>query len=341
MKKVSILAGILALILCWGGVAAAHQTLGAHIKCQDSFLFLVDYSGSMMMTHKVYKEEKIDVAKQAMAKINAKLPTLAYNAGLFTFAPKSTVVAAGAWDRAALNKGIWSLRNGRTIYGRLTPMGNDFAAQASAISALPGKTAIILLSDGEQNLGFRDPVAGAQAIYAANPNATIHIVSLADTKQGADALRQIAALKPGSVLVDATEIVAVEELADQFVQKVFCFEATQPKDILTLRYVHFAVGKYNLDKVATATLDQYAAVLKTRPEERLSIVGWADVTGRKQANQTLSENRAKAVKNYLEKVGVKNKIIVDDGRGVSYYYDNSTPAGRFMNRRAEVNIINP
>jgi OOP family OmpA-OmpF porin len=340
MKKVSILAGILALVLCWGGVAAAHQTLSAHIKCQDSFLFLVDFSGSMMMTHKLYKEEKIDVAKQAMAKINAKLPTLAYNAGLFTFSPRSTVVAAGAWDRAAMNKGIWSLKNGQTIYGRLTPMGDDFAAQASAISALPGKTAIILLADGDGNLG-RDPVAGAQAIYAANPNATIHIVSLADTKKGDAVLKKIAALKPGSVLVDATEIVAVDELADKFVKEAFCYEATQPKDIITLRYVHFAIGKYNLDKLATATLDQYAAVLKTRPAEKISIVGWADVTGKKQANQTLSENRAKAVKNYLEKVGVKNKILVDDGRGVSYYYDNSSPYGRYMNRRAEVNIIYP
>lgn len=340
MKKVSILAGILALVLCWGGIAAAHQTLSAHIKCQDSFLFLVDYSGSMMMTHKVYKEEKIDVAKQAMARINAKLPNLAYNAGLFTFSPRTTVVPAGAWDKAAINKGIWSLKNGQTIYGRLTPMGNDFAAQASAISALPGKTAIILLADGEGNLG-RDPVSGAQAIYAANPNATIHIVSLADTKKGAANLQKIAALKPGSVLVDATEIVAVDELADQFVKKVFCYEATQPKDIITLRHIHFAVGKYNLDKLATATLDKYAAILKTRPAERISVVGWADVTGKKQANQTLSENRAKAVKAYLEKAGVKNSIIVDDGRGVSYYYDNSSPLGRFMNRRAEVNIINP
>jgi len=340
MKKVSILAGILALVLCWGGVAAAHQTLGAHLKCQDGFLFLVDYSGSMMMTHKVYKEQKIDVAKQAMAKINAKLPDLAYNAGLFTFAPKSTVVAAGAWNRAAMNKGIWSLKNEQTIYGRLTPMGDDFTAQAAAISAIPSRSAIILLSDGESNLG-KDPVAGAQAIYAANPNTTIHIVSLADTKKGDAVLKKIAALKPGSVLVEATEIVAVEELAAKFVKDVFCFEATQAKDIITLRSVHFAVGKYNLDKLATATLDQYAALLKTRPAEKVSIVGWADVTGQKKANQTLSENRAKAVKNYLEKAGVKNSIIVDDGRGVSYYYDNSTPAGRFMNRRAEVNIINP
>ena len=340
MKKVSILAGVLALMLCWGGVAVAHQTLGAHIKCQDSFLFLVDYSGSMMMTHKVYKEEKIDVAKQAMAKINAKLPDLLYNAGLFTFAPKTTAVAAGPWDRAAMNKGIWSLKHGQAIYGRKTPMGNDFTAQASAISALPGKTAILLLSDGDSNLG-RDPVASAQAIYAANPNATIHIVSLADTKKGAATLKKIADLKAGSVLVDATEIVAVEELANKFVKQVFCFEATQPKDIITLRSVHFAIGKYNLDKIATNTLDQYAAILKTRPAERLSIVGWADVTGKKQANQILSENRAKAVKGYLEKIGVKNRIIIEDGRGVSYYYDNATAQGRFMNRRAEVNIIYP
>ena len=338
MKKVSILAGVLALLLCWGGVAAAHQTLGAHLKCQDSFLFLVDYSGSMMMTHKVFKEEKIDVAKQVMAKINAKLPSLAYNAGLFTFSPKSTVVAAGPWDRAAMNKGIWSLKNGQAIVGRNTPMGNDFAAQASAISALPGKTAIILLSDGDCNLG-KNPVASVQAIYAANPNATVHIVNLADTKKGDAVLKKIAALKAGSVLAEATELLAVEELAAKFVKQVFCYEAGQPNDIATLRSIHFAVGKFNLDKVATATLDHYAAVLKTRPDEQLSIFGWADVTGNKKANQTLSENRAKAVKNYLEKAGVKNKIIIESGRGVSYYYDNSTAQGRFMNRRAEIAVI--
>jgi len=340
MKKFSFLAGVLALVLCWGGVAVAHQTLGAHLKCQDSFMFLVDYSGSMMMTHKLFKEQKIDVAKQAMAKINAKLPALGYNAGLLTFAPKSTVVSGGAWDRAAMNKGIWSLKNGQPIVGRMTPAGNDFIAQASAIGSLPGKIAVILLSDGENNLG-RDPVASAQAIYAANPNATIHIVSLADTKKGAAVLQKIAALKPGSVLAEATEVVAVEETADAFVKKVFCFEATQAKDIITLRSVHFAVGKFNLDKLATTTLDQYAAILKTRPVEKISIVGWADVTGNKKFNQTLSENRAKAVKAYLEKAGVKNTILIEDGRGVSYYYDNSSPFGRFMNRRAEVNVINP
>ena len=340
MKKLSFLAGVLALVLCWGGIAVAHQTLGAHLKCQDSFVFLVDYSGSMMMTHKLYKEEKIDVAKQAMAKINAKLPTLAYNAGLLTFAPKTTTVATGAWDRGAMNKGIWTLRSGQPIFGRMTPAGDDFVAQASTIGGLPGKLAVILLSDGDSNLG-RDPVASAQAIYAANPNATIHIVSLADTKKGAAILQKIAALKPGSVLVDATEVVAVEETAAQFVKKVFCYEATQPKDIITLRSVHFAVGKYNLDKLATATLDQYAVILRTRPAEKISIVGWADVTGNKQFNQTLSENRAKAVKGYLEKAGVRNTIIIEDGRGVSYYYDNSSPFGRFMNRRAEVNIIKP
>ncbi len=340
MKKVSVLACTLALILCWGGIASAHQTLGAHIKCQDSFLFLVDYSGSMMMTHKLYKEEKINVAKQAMAKINAKLPNLAYQAGLVTFAPNSTIVPAGAWDRAAINKGVWSLKSGQAIYGRMTPMANGLTSNAQAVAALPGKTAVILLSDGDSNLG-PDPVASAQAIYAANPNATIHIVSLADSKKGAANLAAIAALKPGSVLVDATEIVAVEELCDNFVKKVFCYEANQSRDIVTIRSVHFAIGSYKLDKLAMARLDAYAAVLKTRPAEKLLIRGWADITGRKDKNLILSQNRAHAVKNYLEKVGVKNKIFLEDGQGVSYDYDNRTVDGRYMNRRADIEIVNP
>lgn len=331
---------MLALVLCWGGVAAAHQTLGSHIKCQDSFLFLVDYSGSMMMTHKVYKEEKIDVAKQAMAKINAKLPNLTYNAGLATFAPNSTIVAPAAWDRAAMNKGVWMLKNGQNIFGRMTPMANGLSANSQAVGALPGKVAVILLSDGEKNLGS-NPVASAQALYAANPNATIHIVSLADSKKGAANLAAIAALKPASVLVDATEIVAVEELADNFVKKVFCYEADQTKDIVNLSSVHFAVGSYKLDKIAIAKLDAYARVLKTRPAEKLLIRGWADITGRKDKNLTLSQNRAHAVKGYLEKAGVKNKIFFEDGQGVSYDYDNRSVDGRYMNRRVDVLVVNP
>ena len=336
MRKVSIFVCLMALVLCWGGVASAHQTLGAHIKCQDSFVFMLDYSGSMMMTHKLYKEEKLDVAKQAMAKINAKLPNLAYQAAVNTFNPNRAVVAAGAWNRADLNKAIWGIRSGQNIFGRMTPMARGLASTP----VLPGKTAVILFSDGDNNLGS-DPVASANAIYAANPGATIHVVSLADTPKGAAVLKGIAGLKAGSVLVDATELVAVDELADKFVKDVFCYEAILPQDFVTLRSVHFAIGSYKLDKVATATLDAYATVLKTRPAEKLNIVGWADVTGNKQSNLVLSQNRAKAVRAYLENAGVKNPIFVEEGRGVSYYFDNNNTFGRFMNRRVEVNIVNP
>ncbi|MDR2055883.1 MAG: OmpA family protein [Desulfovibrio sp.] len=327
----------LALVLCSTGGASAHQTLGAHIKCQDNVLFLVDYSGSMMMSHKLCKEEKIDMAKKAMARINAKMPALAYQAGLSTFAPKTTPLAVGAWDRSAMNKAIWSLKSGQAIFGRTTPMGNGLAG---SLSSLPGKTAVVLLSDGLSNLG-PDPVASAKSFYAANPNATINIVSLADTKKGAATLSAIAALKPDSVLMDATEIVAVEELADSFVDKALCYRAAQAKDIVVLRSVHFAVGSYKLNKIAKDKLNAYAAVLKTRPAENLLIRGWADVTGDKAKNLTLSQNRAHAVKQYLESVGVKNKIFLEDGQGVSYDYDNATSEGRYMNRRAEIDVVNP
>ena len=336
MKRISLAICALALVLGWGGGVSAYQTLGAHIKCQDNVLFLVDYSGSMMMTHKLYKEEKINVAKQAMAKINAKLPDLPYQAGLVTFAPKMTPLAMGAWNRDAMNKAIWGLKDGQAIFGRTTPMANGFAG--GAYGPLSGKTAVVLLSDGLSNLG-PNPVASAQSFYAANPNATINIVSLADTKQGAATLASIAALKPGSVLMDATEIVAVEELAGSFVDKALCYRATQAKDVIVLRSVHFAVGSYKLDKIAKAKLDAYAAVLKTRPAETLLIRGWADVTGNKAKNLTLSQNRASAVKQYLESTGVKNKIFMEDGQGVSYDYDNATSEGRYMNRRAEIDVV--
>jgi OOP family OmpA-OmpF porin len=264
------------------------------------------------------------------------MPDLAYQAGLSTFAPKTTPVPVGAWNRDAMNKGIWSLKSGQAIYGRTTPMANGFDLKAPA----SGKTAVVLLSDGDRNLG-PDPVASAQSFYAANPGATINIVSLADTKKGAATLAAIAALKPDSVLMDATDLVAVEESAGAFVDKALCYRATQSKDVVVLRSVHFAVGSYKLDKIAKAKLDAYAAVLKTRSAETLLVRGWADVTGNKTANLKLSQNRSHAVKQYLESVGVKNKILLEDGQGVSYDYDNSTSEGRYMNRRVEINVVNP
>lgn len=86
-------------------------------------------------------------------------------------------------------------------------------------------------------------------------------------------------------------------------------------------------------------LDQLTAKLNAQDEiEAIEIVGHADSIGSDAYNQTLSENRAEAVKAYLQRslrsVGVSAKGLGE----AAPIADNSTEAGRQLNRRVDVNI---
>jgi len=75
--------------------------------------------------------------------------------------------------------------------------------------------------------------------------------------------------------------------------------------------VVFASGSANLTPQATATLDQLGKALTstTLAAYHFKIVGHTDTTGIEAANQSLSEERAAAVKSYLE-----TKFKVSDAR---------------------------
>ena len=60
--------------------------------------------------------------------------------------------------------------------------------------------------------------------------------------------------------------------------------------------VYFASGKSDLDAAANAKVDKAVAILKALPGgTKVALVGHADVTGNKDLNQTLSEQRVAAV----------------------------------------------
>ena len=61
----------------------------------------------------------------------------------------------------------------------------------------------------------------------------------------------------------------------------------------------FATGKYNLNASAQNQLSKFSNVLKTNTDCSVGILGYTDSTGSDATNQTLSENRANAVKSYL------------------------------------------
>lgn len=108
----------------------------------------------------------------------------------------------------------------------------------------------------------------------------------------------------------------------------------------------FATGKSTLTESAKASLQTFASnVLKPNQTLEVSIQGYTDNTGFKgktaeqsaQLNVELSQQRANAVKTYLQGLGIASKQIASSvGYGqADPVADNATEAGRQQNRRVE------
>ena len=102
--------------------------------------------------------------------------------------------------------------------------------------------------------------------------------------------------------------------------------------------VLFATGKADLSTEAKNSLVQFAKVLNDNKDCDIAIIGHTDITGSDAINQPLSVSRANSVNNYLKSCGVSaSQIKRIEGQGSSNpVADNSTEAGRKLNRRVEV-----
>ncbi|HET9630667.1 MAG TPA: OmpA family protein [Novosphingobium sp.] len=104
--------------------------------------------------------------------------------------------------------------------------------------------------------------------------------------------------------------------------------------------VTFDVGSYSLKPEFRATLDKVADSLKQYPDSLIDVYGHTDSTGSDAYNQTLSENRARTVANYLQMQGVNPSRIRSQGYGETMpVADNATEEGRRKNRRVEIKIV--
>ena len=104
--------------------------------------------------------------------------------------------------------------------------------------------------------------------------------------------------------------------------------------------VTFDIGSYSLKPEFRATLDKVADSLKQYPDSLIDVYGHTDSTGSDAYNQTLSENRARTVANYLQTQGVNPARIRSQGYGETMpVADNATEDGRRKNRRVEIKIV--
>jgi outer membrane protein OmpA-like peptidoglycan-associated protein len=106
--------------------------------------------------------------------------------------------------------------------------------------------------------------------------------------------------------------------------------------------VSFDVGRYAIKPNMRPVLDRLASTLNQHPVTTVTIIGHTDSTGSDAVNDPLSVNRAAATRDYLVQRGVSAQRVVVDGRGARQpVADNSTSAGRAMNRRVEIFIAEP
>jgi outer membrane protein OmpA-like peptidoglycan-associated protein len=107
-----------------------------------------------------------------------------------------------------------------------------------------------------------------------------------------------------------------------------------------IKGIQFDSGKATIRASSFPLLDDAVGVLKQYPTLRMRVSGHTDNKGKAAKNQTLSEERAAAVKTYLTSKGVEDSRIETRGVGPDEpIADNKTNAGRAQNRRIEFELL--
>jgi outer membrane protein OmpA-like peptidoglycan-associated protein len=107
--------------------------------------------------------------------------------------------------------------------------------------------------------------------------------------------------------------------------------------IVSMSDVLFDTGKYSLKPGAREKLAKVAGILIAYPGLNIEVGGYTDNVGGDSMNQTLSENRAGSVRDYLVQQGVATNTVSAKGFGNTLpVASNGSSSGRQQNRRVEL-----
>ena len=124
------------------------------------------------------------------------------------------------------------------------------------------------------------------------------------------------------------------------IEKTFALRPIQQGTSMVLNNIFFDFDSDSLKQSSYPELDLLTDLLHENPDLKISINGHTDSIGSELYNNTLSENRARAVRNYLIKKHIASSRLSYKGFGASHpIKSNETPKGRATNRRTEIVIL--
>ncbi len=316
----------------------------------DNFIVLFDKSGSMYLTDQGARPAKAKVGKDIMTALNERIPELGYQGAVTVFAPDKVLIGPTAYSRESFGQTIESLPEEGRIFGNRTPLGDAIMQRNPDLSKSAGKTVVLIVSDGERNIGM-DALDAAKNLHQKYPNVCFHAISLADNEKGRTTLKAISELGDDCVYAEASELTgnpaAIDQLAKdifytvetrEIVQEVVAVEAAAVvPEIIEFDTPTFAFDQYELTPEAKMGLDENLEGLSSQPDLSIVIQGHTDSIGPEDYNQKLSEQRAQAVYEYFISKGVSPERMQTVGYGESRpVADNSSAQGRALNRRTEI-----
>jgi OOP family OmpA-OmpF porin len=142
--------------------------------------------------------------------------------------------------------------------------------------------------------------------------------------------------------IDDVKLTQVGAPAEELVAKRSAyFGEVKPKEPIRLNNIFFRPDEAVLLPASFPELEKLYDFLKENPSVVIQINGHTDITSNPQYNQTLSDNRARAVKTYLVRKGIDDLKIKTQGFGdTKPVATNETEEGKQKNRRVEFEIVN-
>ena len=339
-----------------------------YVSSIDNFVIVLDASSSMGNLYK--GNEKFDMAVQIVNRMNQTLPELGQNGALRSFghspavSEKNTVLFYGMekYSTKALGEKLKKISEA----GGTSPMHTALDASGKEeLKAVSGKTAVIIISDGQPESDLESPITlkAAQALKdKLGPGLCYYPIFIGDNEKGAVLMDEIARIGKCGFSSNADNLLTNAGMA-KFVEDVFLtkkpmapaakavappatpapvvLKGTNAQGIWVVDEAYFDFDKSVVKPKAFDFLNEVADVLKTHPQITLKVQGHTDSIGTKAYNDALSIRRAQAVKTYLMNKGISGDRMTLEGFNFSKpVAPNSTPEGRALNRRVELHPMN-
>lgn len=230
-----------------------------------------------------------------------------------------------------------------TITGQITKdqAQGTFPVTLYCNDLVTGRIILEQETDSQGNYSFLLPVGREYTVTIKDaviqPDIQADLTGLINTKKMS--IDSITFVTPPEETTSITNTAETTEITDNSAI-ITGMENLNKTDELILKDINFNKGEFDLLPSSIPELNKLADFLKKNSEIKIEITGHTDNSGSDAVNNTISQKRADAVKNYLISKNIDKNRMTSVGKADTMpKKSNSTQQGQEENRRVEIKII--